>query len=82
MAKRLEEKKNAIVTLMNKNEKIHDTSHVNIQVITKGFLFWKKDSLLVNGRVNKDSEKQEIMAIVAQECPNVSIEERLRVEQR
>jgi hypothetical protein len=82
MAKSLEEKKNNIVGLMNKSEIIHDTSHVNVQVMTKGFLFWKKDSLLLNGRVNKEAEKQEILAIVAKECPGVIVEEKLRVENR
>ena len=82
MAKSLEEIKNNVVSLLGQSEKIHDLSHVNLQVITKGMLFWKKTTLLLNGRVNREIEKDEIMAIIARELPNVELVDKLRIEHR
>jgi len=81
MAK-LENKRKEIENLISKSEKVIDSSHVSVRVMDKGLLLWKKDSLLLTGRVNRESDKEEILAIIRQVCPQISLEDKLRVESR
>ena len=82
MADKIETIKNKIASKLQKNELIHDTSHLAVDIKTTGFLFWSKNTIYVRGRVNTDREKEEIMTIVEQESNGYAIENDLRVDRR
>ncbi len=82
MAKSLEVKKTEIESLICQNSKVQDASHVAVNVKSTGFLFFKKESLVVSGRVNRDTDKEAVLAIIAEQCPDTELEDKLRVEHR
>ncbi|MDA3851215.1 MAG: hypothetical protein PF447_08055 [Spirochaetaceae bacterium] len=82
MANALETIKENLITAMNENSAIMDTSHIVIHIKSTGNLMWKKSSLHITGRVNLDNEKTEIDKIIADLCSDVEVLNTLRVEQR
>jgi hypothetical protein len=81
MAK-LDSRKKKIDALIGESKKIIDSSHVSLRVMDKGILLWKRDSLILSGRVNRETEKEEILSIISQVCPDIPLEDKLRVENR
>lgn len=82
MAKSAEFRMNNLMSLIGQSDKVHDMSHVNLQIKTEGFLFWKKETILLSGRVNREMEKKEILDIIAREYPDTELKESLRIDAR
>ncbi len=64
MANKAENVANSMMADINGNNHIHDASHLAIDVKTTGFLFWKKTDIQIAGRVETDTEKEEIDKII------------------
>lgn len=71
-----------IKTAINGNHFIHDSSHLGIDLKTKGFMFWKKTEIHVSGRVDTDREKEAIDQILAEESKGITVVNKLRVQKR
>jgi hypothetical protein len=73
---------NKIKTELNRNELIHDTTHVSIQVKSSGSIFKKQTVLQITGRVDQEREKEEIEKTVAANAGKMEVVSTLRVESR
>ena len=73
---------NRIKSEINKNEFIHDISHMSIQIKTLASLFRKTNIIQIIGRVNQTREKDEIERIAAANAGKMQIVSTLRVEYR
>ena len=73
---------NKITADINRNEYIHDTAHVSIQIKSKGHMFRKTNPLQIIGRVDQQREKEEIEKIAKAHSGNMEIVSTLRVENR
>jgi hypothetical protein len=82
MKKNAEEVVRKILFSVDRNHLIHDSSHLGVDVNTKGFLFWKKTEIRVAGRVDNEKEKAEIDKILDAESDGIPIVNNLRVERR
>ncbi len=82
MADKAENVANKIMSHINANLHVHDTSHLTIDPKTTGFLFWKKTEIHILGRVETDREKTEIDKILETESEGFTINNQLRVLKR
>jgi hypothetical protein len=82
MAEKAENVANKIMSHINANLHIHDTSHLTIDAKTTGLLFWKKTEIHILGRVETDREKEEIDKILETESGGFTINNKLRVHKR
>jgi hypothetical protein len=73
---------NKITADINRNEYIHDTAHVSIQIKSTGQMFRKKNIIQIIGRVDQPREKEEIEKIVNAHSGNMEVVSTLRVENR
>lgn len=71
-----------IMSLIRNSDSIKDPSHVSVDIKTEGFLFWKKNEIYVSGRVDLESEKNEIDSIVTAEAHGLKIVNNLRLQNR
>lgn len=71
-----------IMSCINRNMHVHDTSHLTIDAKTTGFMFWKKTKIHVLGRVETEREKEEIDKILEDESGGFIIINGLRVHKR
>ncbi len=81
MASKAEMVKSNLTLKLNRNELIHDISHLSFVIRSTGFLFWKKDTLHIAGRVGLESEKNAIEEIVSEFSNGVKIISNIRVKQ-
>lgn len=82
MAKKAEEVKMAIEGAISADTDIQDTTHIGINVVTSGALLWKKESLKIVGRVNKEKELEAVKKIAEKEAKGLKVDISLRVENR
>ena len=82
MATKAENVANSILASIGRNDHIHDASHLVVDAKTTGFLFWKKTTILIAGRVETDREKEEIEKILDTESAGFTINNTLRVHRR
>ena len=82
MAAKAENVAQSILASINRNDHIHDASHLVVDAKTKGFLFWKKTAIHIGGRVETDREKEEIEKILETESAGFTINNTLRVHKR
>ena len=81
MASKAAALKNKLVFTINRNERIHDISHLSFIIKTTGFLFWKKETLQISGRIGMQSEKDAIDEIISEFSEDIEIVSNIRVKQ-
>lgn len=81
MASKAEILKSNLTLELNRNELIHDISHLSFVIKSTGFLFWKKNTLNISGRVGLESEKKAIEEAISRFSGDVKIISNIRVRQ-
>lgn len=81
MANKAETVRNNLTVKINRSNLVHDTSHLSFIIKTTGFLFWKKNTLHISGRVGLQSEKNAIDEIINEFSANIEIISTIRVKQ-
>lgn len=74
--------KKTILARIRSNKSIKDPSHVSVEIKSTGFLMWQKNEIHLLGRVDMESEKKEIDAIVESEAHGMTIVNNLRIQNR
>ena len=71
-----------LMLAINRSELIHDVSHLNIKVVSKGTLFWQKNEIQISGRLDSENEKTELDRIISEMQNGVPIIAAVRVNTR
>jgi len=79
---KMEDLKVKLEKLVGDHPEIRDTTHIGFHIPSKGFTFWKKDSIKILGRVNRQEELEIINEIMKKECQGIEVINQLRVENR
>jgi len=82
MANKMEQFKTKVETMINQDPQIRDTTHIGISIQSSGALMWKKSSLKVMGRVNRQEEYDAMDKIIESLADEVKITNNLRVENK